>query len=321
MANASALFEWLVLRNLARTDYFKGLRMTDTSSGRCRFTDEELALVFSHPVFTKHEFNYPYQFFLPLAALLSGARQNELAQLRPSDITEESGILVLNVIDDDETNVKSDAGVRRVPVHPKLIELGFGEYVKSRKGHHWLFDGLRIDEKTGRRSANVSAWFTRFRQAIDLYERGKDFHSFRHTVVFTLIDNEIDERLIKALVGHAEGLSKEVLKSDVTFDVYGKMRFNVNTLLRAICTIKFNHVLGNVIPWNSKTVPVKRIANFADSGKGVHELAAALLLESGKVLDTQTSFIAAGEIITAEDESLIRIANVFGKSAEAAGLS
>jgi integrase len=279
MANASSLFEWLVLRKLAGTDYFAGLRSSDKSKGRCRYSDEELTLIFSHPVFTDHEFNYAYHFFFPLAALLSGTRLNELAQLRLSDITEEDGIMVLNITDDDETKAKSEAGVRRVPVHPKLMELGFGEYVKSRKGQHLLFDGLRLDESTGRRSPNASAWYGRFRKAIGLYQRGKDFHSFRHTVVFALIDKEVDERVIKALVGHAEGLSKAVLKSDVTFDVYGKMRFNVNSLHRAICNLNFDDVLGNVVPWNSKALPIKRIANFKERGKDSHAPAAALKLK------------------------------------------
>lgn len=279
MANASALFEWLVLRKLAGTDYFAGLRASDKSKGRSRYTDEELTLIFSHPVFTDHEFNYAYHFFFPLAALLSGTRLNELAQLRLSDITEEAGIMVLNVTDDEETKAKSEAGIRRVPVHPKLLELGFGEYVKSRKGQHLLFEGLRLDEKTGRRSANASAWYGRFRKAIGLCQRGKDFHSFRHTVVSELIDKEIDERVIKALIGHAEGLSKAVLKSDVTFDTYGKMRFNVNSLHRAICTLNFDDVLGNVVPWNSKVLPIKRIANFKERGKDSHAPAAALKLK------------------------------------------
>lgn len=279
MANASSLFEWLVLRKLAGTDYFAGLRSSDKSKGRCRYSDEELTLIFSHPVFTDHEFNYAYHFFFPLAALLSGTRLNELAQLRLSDITEENGIMVLNVTDDDETKAKSEAGVRRVPVHPKLMELGFGEYVKSRKGQHLLFDGLRLDESTGRRSPNASAWYGRFRKAIGLYQRGKDFHSFRHTVVFALIDKEVDERVIKALVGHAEGLSKAVLKNDVTFDTYGKMRFNVNSLHRAICNLNFDDVLGNVVPWNSKALPIKRIANFKERGKDSHAPAAALKLK------------------------------------------
>jgi integrase len=279
MANASSFFEWLVLRKLTGTDYFAGLRSVDKSKGRCRYSDEELTLIFSHPVFTDHEFNYAYHFFFPLAALLSGTRLNELAQLRLSDVTEEDGIMVLNVTDDEETRAKSEAGVRRVPVHPKLMELGFGEYVKSRKGQHLLFDGLRLDESTGRRSPNASAWYGRFRKAIGLCQRGKDFHSFRHTVVHALIDKEIDERVIKALVGHAEGLSKAVLKSDVTFDIYGKMRFNVNSLHRAICTLNFEDVLGNVVPWNSKVLPIKRISNFAERGKDSHAPAAALKLK------------------------------------------
>ena len=252
------------------------MRSSSTSAGRSRYVDDELILIFSHPVFTEHELNFPYQYFCPLVALLSGARLNELCQLRLSDITEEDGITILNITDDDETKTKTKAGIRRVPVHPFLLKLGFGEYIKSRKGHHMLFDGLRLEAETGRWSANASAWYGRFRESIDLRQRGKDFHSFRHNVISMLIDKEVDERLIKALVGHAEGLSKEVLKSDVTFDVYGKMRFNANTLHREICKLDFEDILGNVVPWHSGVVPIKRIADFVERGKAAHAPAAAL---------------------------------------------
>ena len=33
----------------------------------------------------------------------------------------------------EHTNVKSDAGIRKVPVHPQLIKLGFIEYIAKQK--------------------------------------------------------------------------------------------------------------------------------------------------------------------------------------------
>jgi integrase len=290
MANISGLFEWLVLQKLVNADYFTKLRSSSTSAGRSRYNDDELILIFSHPVFTDHEFNFPYHYFCPIVSLLSGARLNELCQLRLSDITEENGITILNITDDEETKTKTKAGIRRVPVHPFLLKLGFGEYIKSRKGHHMLFDGLRLEPETGRWSANASAWYGRFRKSIDLRQRGKDFHSFRHNVISMLIDKEVDERLIKAVVGHAEGLSKEVLKTDVTFDVYGKMRFNANTLHRTICELNFDDILENVVPWHPGIVPIKHIANFAERGKAAHAPAAAL---RKKIADGKINLVQA----------------------------
>ena len=265
MANASALFKWLIMRKLATQDYFEGLRASDESGGRSRFTDDELTIIFRHPVFTEHEFNYAYHYWAPLIALNSGMRLNEIVQLRLKDIREENSILVMNIVaDEKQTKVKTNAALRRVPVHPMLIKFGFAEYVQSRQGELWLFDGLRTETSTGRRSSNASAWFSRFREAVGMVEHGKDFHSFRHTVVSDMIHKEVQERVIKAIVGHARDLSKDVLKSDVTFNVYGKMQFNIDTLYRAICALDYSHVLTHVTKWHSKIVPIRRISNFTN---------------------------------------------------------
>lgn len=262
MAVASKFCEWLALKKLANTDFFVNLRSTDTSTGRVFYEPEDLALIFSHSTFTVHEFNYHYQYFVCLLALTTGARLNEICQLRVSDITTEYGKVILNITDDEETKAKNENSIRRVPLHPKMVELGFLEYVNSRKGQHLLFDGLRLDDKTGRRSPNASAWYTRFKRSLRFTERGKDFHSFRHTVIHELINSTVEHRLIKAIVGHADALSKEVLKTDMTFDVYGKMHFYAPKLYDAVCILNFDHILKNVVPWNTNIVPVKRIADF-----------------------------------------------------------
>ena len=40
---------------------------------------------------------------------------------------------MIHVEDTEDTNVKSDAGIRKVPVHPRLIKLGFIEYIAKQK--------------------------------------------------------------------------------------------------------------------------------------------------------------------------------------------
>lgn len=58
--------------------------------------------------------------------------------------------------------------------------MGFLDYVARMRdaGETMLFPELG----TGKQAAiTFGKWFTRYRQAIGLYQKGMDFHSFRHT--------------------------------------------------------------------------------------------------------------------------------------------
>ena len=52
-----------------------------------------------------------------------------MCQLRCSDVRKENRIWMIHVEDTEDTNVKSDADIRKVPVRPQLIKLGFIEYI------------------------------------------------------------------------------------------------------------------------------------------------------------------------------------------------
>ncbi len=248
MVNASALYGWLIKRDHVKQDYFEGLRVPRKKGGRERLDDADLLKIFGDSIFTEHEYKFTYQFWLPLIALHSGMRMNEICQLRPQDVIDEDGILVMHVVEDGEDmSVKTDAGIRRIPVHPMLLQLGFGEFIQSRQKADTLFDNLPVAED-GRRSKRASRWFCLFRPKVGLTERGKDFHSFRHTIIDDLKQGEVNERVLKALVGHADQLSEEVQKDDLTMDRYGK-RYKAEILHKMVCRLNYSRVLGGVKRW------------------------------------------------------------------------
>jgi integrase len=86
-----------------------------------------------------------------------------------------------------------------------------------------------------------------------LTERGKDFHSFRHTVIDDLKQGEVNERVLKALVGHADQLSEDVQKDDITMDRYGK-RYKAEILHNMVCRLDYSRVLGGVKGWTIKAI-------------------------------------------------------------------
>ena len=115
---------------------------------------------------------------------------------------------MLNLFDinnEDDKNVKTECGKRLVPIHSKLIELGFLDFVQQRKKtSRTLFP----EEK---RSINgrFSPYSKRFRtyrnkqQVITPENSRLDFHSFRHTVRTKLVDQSISESLIDDIIGHS----------------------------------------------------------------------------------------------------------------------
>jgi len=94
------------------------------------------------------------QYWLPLIGLYTGARVNEICQLNPQcDVREDEGIWFFDFNEDsisDERvtkSVKTEGSRRKTPVHSKLIDLGFLEYVNrvKKQGSHILFPPLHAE--------------------------------------------------------------------------------------------------------------------------------------------------------------------------------
>lgn len=63
----------------------------------------------------------------------SGARPDEAAQLDKHDIREEDGVHFADIHNLDGKTIKNESSVRRVPIHPELVALGFLDFVAERK--------------------------------------------------------------------------------------------------------------------------------------------------------------------------------------------
>lgn len=129
----------------------------------------------------------------------TGARSGELAQLRVEDIhyDDDSGFHYL-LITPKAGSIKTANALRTIPLHSKLIELGFFEYVKGRQG--------RIFPPNAN-SAAVSKWFPLFRKVNGIppknnFEEALVFHSFRHSVVTSLRSASANDAQVQQIVGH-----------------------------------------------------------------------------------------------------------------------
>lgn len=151
----------------------------------------------------------PHMLWLPLLALHTGARIEELSQLGVADVhQDEEGIWVIDINDDDWKQVKTDAAVRMVPLHPTLIDLGFLDYVGDVKQHfpeeHLLFPYL-TGNKYGKLGDAPSKWFGRYLDKLNIQDGQKVFHSFRSTANDTLKQAGVAEETRCQMVGHEYG--------------------------------------------------------------------------------------------------------------------
>ena len=85
----------------------------------------------------------PY-YWVFIIGIFSGMRTNEICQLKISDIQLDDGVWVFNIDEELDKSVKTQNSVRRVPIHPTLMKLGFLDYyeiIKSKSDR--LFQELK----------------------------------------------------------------------------------------------------------------------------------------------------------------------------------
>ena len=183
---------------------------------RDKFTDSELQAIFDLPVHKKPKYRPPSKYWVPLLGLFTGARINEICQLYLDDIYQIDDIWVFRIDEIFENQrVKNKSSKRIVPIHKQLIDMGFLLYVERcrTRGDKRLFEDLEF--KRDGYAQVVSKWFGNYKEKAGLPKDGtKAFHSFRHTFVDNLKQQQIEEPLVAALVGHNH--------DTMTFGLYGK---------------------------------------------------------------------------------------------------
>jgi len=171
------------------------------------FSDEDLKIIFHHEDYLK--FKKPWEFWLPLIALFTGMRLNEICQLYLDDIIKEGNIWYFNICPGELKSLKTDTAQRIVPLHEELIELRLPEYVMllRKQGKTQLFPDL-FGHKTppshtpGRK---INAWFKKIGIHGSEKKGKKTFHSFRHTFRNRTKELNLSSGLSAEIVGHSEG--------------------------------------------------------------------------------------------------------------------
>lgn len=175
---------------------------------RVAFDAEDLYRIFHSPVYIEkyhpRGVGYDAAYWLPLLALYTGARVEELAQLLVRDVCFVNGLgHYLNITDEAEhAKLKNASSRRRIPIHPALLACGFIDYVAKGEADALLFPHLKPNPR-GKLGGYFSTWFsTWLRNTLKIKDTRKVFHSFRHTFKDCCRQVGIEEAVHDALTGH-----------------------------------------------------------------------------------------------------------------------
>ncbi|ROQ71905.1 phage integrase family protein [Vibrio crassostreae] len=221
LQKVSSLCKWAVRHQYLEHNHFESIKTQSRqeskkeSDVRHPFSNDMLTKIFSTRIFTHNDMLHSFHYWLPILALYTGARQNELAQLFRENIVQIDGIWCISFTEcHPSQDFKTDSSERITPIHSKLIELGFLEFVESCEGRLFA-TGLPFYEGKGY-GKEASRWFNEtYKTKLGMKANtGYTFHSFRHTVLDMYKQHsDVEERFAQGIVGHKHG--------SITFDRYG----------------------------------------------------------------------------------------------------
>lgn len=169
------------------------------------FTTEDLLLIFNRKTYFRRLNNIDNaKFWIPLISLYSGARLNEICQIRLEDIKNDNGIYYFCIDDAGEKqSVKNYPSKRRVPIHPTLIELGLINQIEQQRKRKkkQLFDSLQYTPKNKYAGSISNAFRYYLDKKIKLTDDKKVFHSFRHTARSQFCALGVSEEDVNILCG------------------------------------------------------------------------------------------------------------------------
>ena len=228
----TAFMNWCKANGYMTDNPLAGMKVMAGSAKEARLSfDRPDLLVLLHKESLRREARkHPWRYWLPLLGRATGARLEELCQLRVNDFIEHRGIRCIRIDDSQEgQNLKNASSRRVLPLHPALIEQGLLQHVESVRatGADRLFPEL--DAVRGKLGHAPSKWFGRYKTKLGITDPRKTFHSFRHTLIDDLRDAGVQDSLIKRIAGHEDGA--------VTFSIYGS-RSPLRAMLEAMVQIK-----------------------------------------------------------------------------------
>jgi len=219
-------FEWVMAKleetddpraqSLIKKSPTKGIYLGSDNGeiSRGQFETTELKTIFSKDHI--REYDYEFQYWMPIIMRVMGTRPEEISQSFITDwaYNEEIGHWYLKIAKDNFGNkkLKTNSAKRIVPLHPKLIELGFEEFLAERKKNakspdERLFNELPLTDNYY--STKFCKWFNysvmgkRNINKRDFADLSRSVYSFRHNFL-TMTKKHSTLEQAQAIIGHKE---------------------------------------------------------------------------------------------------------------------
>jgi integrase len=214
LAATKALFNWACQEKLLKANPFAEIkvRAARTVSLRERaLTMQEartvLLAAFAEPDLRTTEFTAAARRWVPWLLAYTGARVNEITQLRCEDVRYQATpdgqqVLVINITPEAGRVKRNEA--RLVAIHPHLLEQGFLDFVRDLDRPRLFYDESAPRRGTATRQAeivgaDIAAWI----RSLGVSDRNVDpNHGFRHGLSSLLMEAEVQERIIRGIMGH-----------------------------------------------------------------------------------------------------------------------
>ena len=214
----STFFKWTTQNGYTERNFFEGVkiqkkRRTHVRDERARYTDKQISKLFDPETYLEYTIdrnNIAY-YWVPLIALFSGCRINEICSLYLDNIIKLKGmnsgrdIWCFNLLEEEhrsDKRLKNSSSRRIVPIHDEILNLDFLEFVKilERKKKERLFEELKSYKGHNYANSVQRFWNERYTRdlGIETDADGKrvTFHSLRHVVADTLKQANVDTKFI-----------------------------------------------------------------------------------------------------------------------------
>jgi integrase len=157
----------------------------------------------------------PHKFFGMLILGYTGARPNEIAQLKRHDVRMESvlgqdglmhDLLCMHITTSADQHTKNEEAIRLVPVPNQVFAMGFGDYLNDldRHGATELFPGLQEAEK--RPGGSFSKYFNPALRKWGVTDPSVTLYCFRHFLTTLMSKCRVPELVQDALFGHSSSM-------------------------------------------------------------------------------------------------------------------
>ena len=246
----TAFGNWSEKNGFLNQNLFSGMKLDAKKAGaveRENFTDQDLKKILNPQTYlsstiqgissvTKKPIsNREAYYWIFLLGIFSGMRTNEMTQLRLDDFQQIDGVWMIQVDETEETRVKTRNSIRKVPVHPKLIELGILDYIqklRKQKQDRFFWELKMVRGKYGK---EVSRFYNeKYLKEVGVWKQTvKVLYCTRHTLIHNLYRKGVDENVIKTLVGH---------EKEFTMKHYGGNPYDAENLLNEISKVEYSSV-------------------------------------------------------------------------------